>query len=122
MPFDAIIEIRIFSPRRMKPAHFVKSVASLIVIVCLTLLGGRAVGAISSMPLLPPWSAMAFLLAALVVLIHSDAQEVRHGWWTLPASVVLVIGLIAWAEHIFNRNFGGFDRLVLPSAIMPRSI
>jgi signal transduction histidine kinase/ActR/RegA family two-component response regulator len=94
---------------------FAKASGVAIAIVALAMIAGYAVGIPLPLPLLPPWSCVAFLTIGLV-LWGAETQRypnlLRAG-----ALLVLVIGAVAWGEYVLGKDTA-FDRLLFPKLLL----
>ena len=75
----------------------------------LLMLAALVAGFNVQLPLIPPWSCVAFLLIGSILLTRGQLWRI--------SIFVLVIGLVAWGEFVFNVDTG-FDRLLFPSLIV----
>jgi len=94
---------------------FAKASGGAIAVVALAMIGGYAGGITLPLPLLPPWSCVAFL-AIGCVLWFAETQRypnlLRAG-----SLLVLAIGAVVWAEFILDKD-PGFDRLLFPNQLL----
>jgi signal transduction histidine kinase/CheY-like chemotaxis protein len=97
----------------MKVSIFIRISTTAIVVATAAMLAALAFGIAAVPPVLPPWTAIAFLTAGVILWL----EQFRPGRYAALAVIgslaVLIIGLIVWGESGLNVDIG-FDRLLFP--------
>ena len=99
----------------MTTSRFARTSSLTILFVSLTMLLLISAGIPMNSLLLTPWSTVGFLALGSVLWSKQQAKPISGVHWC-GSAIVLLIGLVTSAEHLFNLN-PGFDRLLFPGSL-----